>query len=196
MTTLTQEEHRTIDRVTAEVTSRYSAACWWADRRDMVQEAWTECLKAMGQFDPSRGTLAAYLNGVCVHAIRRYLWWESSPCSGGWHRPEEQRTQRRAGLDIPAAEPDGVRLTPVAPLVSHDTPHDVVSQAEWRQRVQVELSRLTQDNDAVAILSEELTPSDLSGVTGLPTSHYYSKVRRLRQTIMFSPQMLDLLREL
>lgn len=109
---------------------------WWADRDDLKSEAVTAMLSA--NYDPKTGVAPeAFYWKVCVYALRRYLWRNSSPVSGGSHRPEESYIGlRRAMIDTGVHEdgeaPRGAVLVDSAP-----TADALVDEMRWTMRALV-----------------------------------------------------------
>ena len=71
------------------VAARYKRSSWWADFEDMQQEATVAILRAQETFNPNCGVAeGAYCFRAGLFAVKRYLWENSAPVSGGSHRPE------------------------------------------------------------------------------------------------------------
>lgn len=94
-----EEAH--VRRIAKSVAARYRRSTWWASFEDMEQEAVCAIMQAQHTFNPRLGfDEGAYAFRAAVLAVRRYLWQESSPVSGGKHRPEISLANlHRASLD-------------------------------------------------------------------------------------------------
>lgn len=80
-----------VTQLAAKATRRYARACWWADPQDLKQGAELAALEALCTFDADVGAAPEqYVWKAIVLALKRQLWLDSTPATGGTkHRPEE-----------------------------------------------------------------------------------------------------------
>lgn len=66
----------------SRIAKRYKRKCWWVDEADLRQEASLQQLRALPNFDSSRGRpLVGYLWRVAVYAARNAVLKASAPVS-------------------------------------------------------------------------------------------------------------------
>jgi hypothetical protein len=177
-----------IDKVVCSVAARYARRCWWVDKEDLQQVGWEAALKALRTWDPQVGVpAAAYLWRACSFAMRRYLWLESSPVSGGMNDPKRCRTQHRASLEHPAV----VHLSDLTP-----PPDALLDEKRWTEEVLRGLIRL-HDDDAVRtgmrVLFDE-APKEVALDTGLERASVYRSAAKARNEVAFDQDLWALAR--
>jgi len=155
-------------RLIRVVARRYARRCWWASVADLEQAGWIAALTALPSFDPQVGVpLEAYVFRAVVYAMRRALWADSAPTSGGWHRPELQRTAQRAPLTD--------SLVPTAP-----SPEDEVLEAAWSAQVRERLNDLGNPVLTDLILGR-ITHEQAAASLGCSRTYLYRSLERLRR---------------
>jgi DNA-directed RNA polymerase specialized sigma24 family protein len=172
-----------VDLIVRRVAARYARRCWWADRDDLAQSGWEAAILARGTFEPRVGVPeAGYVWRAVTFSMRRWLWKESSPVSGGMSDPWRLRVSRRADLDesLPCTTP---------------TPEALLDELRWTERVRARaLAVAEQDALALPVLLGEGTPREIASETGVPLRDVYAASARLRTSIV-SDEALWLLSE-
>lgn len=127
------------DQLARAAAAFYRRKCWWADFDDLVQTGQLAIVRALENYDPTIGVpVDGYCWGAMMRALERVLWRDSSPVSGGSHRPREAY----AGLYRAALPPEDMTCA-VAPFVETRTPERLVSDAEWEARVRERLAAIS-----------------------------------------------------
>lgn len=170
------------DHIVREVASRYRSRVRWASREDLEQAGRIAFLEAIPNYDPAVGvSIEGYLRGVAYHAMRRALWAESSPVSGGWHRPEETRTQRRAAFE------DRNHTT--------DAPSQerALDEAKWRERVRARLAEIAPCPEVAPVLLEQVQLSDAASGLGVSTTWMRHLTAEARNRVETDHVLFDLI---
>ncbi len=173
-----------VDVIVKRVAARYARSCWWADRDDLVQAGWVAAIQARVTFDPRVGVReAGYLWQSVAFSMRRWLWKESSPVSGGMSDPRRLRTQQREPLDDA--------------MVSDDpTPESLLAELQWTERVRVRaLAVVGRDAVALPVLLGESTPREIAAETGRSVREVYTASTRLRASIATDGALWELSKE-
>lgn len=173
-----------VDVIVRRVAVRYLRRCWWADKDDLAQTGWEAAIHARETFDARVGIPeSGYLWRAVTFSMRRYLWKESSPVSGGMSDPRRLRTGQRAPLD------EAMRC--------EVPPADVLlDELRWTIRVQARaLAVVGADSVALPVLLGEATPREIAAETGRPVREVYTASTRLRATIASDDALWELSRE-
>lgn len=135
---------------------------------DVTQETFIELLEGGGRFDPTRGTLAAYLCGIA--RFRAY-------------RAADSRLQTFAEIDEIGAEPDAGTMP--------DLPLDALERSRSLERLYEAIRRLPAPYREVLILVElqEMPYADAAAVAGIELGTVRSRLSRARA------RLADLLRD-
>lgn len=116
-----------LQRVVEAAAARYAARCWWADVKDLEQEAWTVALEAQKHYDPAKAAgapLEAYVWRAVVIQLSIYLRKQSAPVSASSNYVKDLEGLHRAPLTKVRNEP------------TMDTEVDAdVHQERWRKAV-------------------------------------------------------------
>ena len=172
---------------------RYKRRCWWASTEDLTQEGWLALTTARPNFDPRVGLpWSTYAARVLILAMRRHLWNESSPVSGGKHRPRESYTGAlRAPLETLDIWPEAV------PQLD-----DLLADARWRQDVRCSLAMLACDvlpgreaAAALAVTLEEKTHAQVIEDEQMSVQRLYAAIHRLRAEAAQDAALFDLSQE-
>lgn len=187
-----------IAQLTKAVATFYSRKCWWADKDDLVQAAELAAINAQRTFDPRVGVPEdAYLWRSMALALQRELWRDSSPVSGGMHRPREAYAGlHRASLDPPKTGTGSKlgRVKEYAFCSKAPSPEQHVSDAEWEARVRARLELLSTPDVVCALLTEE-APAATAVKTGLTPAEARSAVATLRARAARDTGLYDLMLE-
>jgi len=179
---VTPAEVRHIDALVSKAAWRYAKRCWWADVAELKQAGWTAVMDCLPRFDPDCGLpLEAFLWGAAEKAMKRQLWHDSSPTSGGWHRPERDRVQQRAPLSVHAED-------------SAPRPDDALAEKQWRRSVRARLHELV-DPLTVALLLGEVDTAEAAAVQGVQVASVYRQSHHARCTVSHDRKLYELLRE-
>jgi DNA-directed RNA polymerase specialized sigma24 family protein len=189
-----------VNVVVARVARRYAKRCWWAEVDDLSQTGWEAATSARASFDPSVGVPeAAYLWRAIVNSMRRYLWRESSPVSGGHSDPWRLRTQTRAPL--PDGERDETGERRVAPLVCKlPRPDALLAKKRWVLRVLERVSEVSESvpgNElAIAVLLDEWRSREVAEEMSVAVHDVYTATARVRRGLANDDDVRELAEEL
>ena len=157
------------DDIVKQVAARYCARVPWASKDDLEQVGRVTILEALPNWEPAMGVpLGAYLHRAVVLAMRRQLWADSSPVSGGWHRPEQTRTQTRAAL-LEDAHHD-----------ENPSPEARTDEARWRHAVRSRLEAIAPCPESADAALEVCTVSEAARSMGVSQTWVRQLVARLR----------------
>lgn len=171
------------ERIVRSIAARYKRRCWWADVQDLEQVGFLAVLEAAKRWEPEVGVPRdAYLIKAIVFAMKRELWKNSAPVSGGLHRPEEQL----AGLVRAPVDNE-------AHAATSDPEQDLIN-AQWRAIIR---SSLLQRFSPVVvdILLEERTSKEVAQSTGVPVRSVYNETASARAQIAGDVKLWNLLKE-
>lgn len=206
-----------LSRLAGIAAKRYARACWWADPRDLEQQAVLEGLRALRTFDTRVGTSPeqyvwkAMMVGVKDH----FLWRESAVATGGTkHRPgETARGQVRESLftdggnksrgahsslgdDAEVKEEVLFAINrDVGPSVAAD---DLYDDAAWLARVRGRLEALAEEEgggNTLRVLLGEASAKEVAEVREAPVSRVYGQSSRLRGAVSVDGELYALMRE-
>jgi len=156
-----------VKRLVDIAANRYQRGCWWADKDDLRQEGHAAVARAQQTFESAVGVPAeAYFWSAIVFAMKRYLWKESAPVSGGMHRPEESRVGlHRASLLDDKGE--------ARPFASKERQADTALDFErWRAGVRARLIVIAGGDELlVRALLDEVTLEEV--VRARPARSFY-----------------------
>ena len=132
---------------------------------DVTQDTFMHLISRPGQFDPTRGTVGAWLCGVARNVARRHL---------GESR-EESRDPAELHADMDAAPA----------LVEHETPLERVLRSEAAEQVRAAIARLAPHYRDVLILCElsGLSYAEAAQVCGLEIGTVRSRLSRARSAL-------------
>jgi len=146
------------EQLVNDVAKKYKRDSWWADMDDLRQTGHLALIRARETFDSAVGVPAdAYFRTAIASAMVRVLWEDSSPVSGGKHRPREAYAGlQRASL----IQEDGE----FRPFASNARPADVaLDEGYWRANVRRSLIELADgDESLVAGLLGEATAEEIA----------------------------------
>ena len=192
---LTKRQLKEITNNAGKATSRYMRQCWWADPKDMKQEAIAAQLKAAPNWDRQCGVpFGAYLWRVAVLSIRNWLWRASAPVSSR-SRPERLRGIQHLALLVFTADGQAYERPE---LRTHATPEANAQGTERSRKVQARLVALLGADGAklaTGVLSKEYTPGDLAYENNIPPAQVYRMMRQIR-TRLHDQELYDLWLEL
>jgi DNA-directed RNA polymerase specialized sigma24 family protein len=158
---------------------------WWADQRDLTNQAAVAILGALRHFDPTRGPPeAAYCAFVADRALGNYLLQQSSPVSAarGKHQTELAMTRR-----APVSEG----------LIDVHAVEDAYAALELAERIHYRLVALDESHRGVAlrVLLDGVKPAQEAQRTGLTVREVYRHVSQLRQRIGGDTTLWEMLTE-
>ena len=132
---------------------------------DVTQDTFMHLIAKPGQFDPSRGSVGAWLCGVARNMARRHMG--------------ESREESRD----PAELHDDADLAPA--LVEHETPLERVLRSEAADQVRAAIGRLAPHYRDVLILCElsGLSYAEAAQVCGLEIGTVRSRLSRARSAL-------------
>lgn len=165
----------------------YKRRCWWADFDDLVQTAYEAILKAETTFRPEVGVAEdAYAWKAILNLLHKRIWKDSSPVSGGSHRPAVSY----AGLHRTAFPPEDMeRDLPPA----RSNPEKLVGRAEWEAKVRARLAALSLPEVAAALLDEDRVEESAKKLCVSPRE-IRTAVQIVRARAVRDPELYDLFR--
>lgn len=185
----------TVHDLATQTAASYKRRCWWADRGDLYQVARVAALQARRTYDPTTGVpRTAYYRRAMVLAVRRWLWEQSSPVSGGLHRPERDlagvHRAPMSGVDEQAMH----MLRGTDPTTQQ--PDTTLDDERWRAAVRQRLQELSGDwgGHAVQALlhAADERPDDAVLPNGAPAATKRA-VRTLKRHARNDAQLYQLL---
>ena len=189
-----------IRRVATDVATCYARKCWWSDVDDLSQVASLAAVESTRSWDPKRGPFYWYARRAAVHQVRAHLWRESSPLSGGLHDPRRCiEGVVRAPLDVQDPDDSSV-ASPRPELASRGCFDEDLDFAEWSRRVRrrvEQLARMISGGElALCVLFDGTPPREVASTTGVPVTHAYRAVQKLRSAVRRDPVSRSLLQHL
>jgi RNA polymerase sigma-70 factor (ECF subfamily) len=132
---------------------------------DVVQDTFMHLIARPGQFDPSRGSVGAWLCGVARNMARRHMG--------------EAREESRD----PALLHDDAQIAPE--LIEHETPLERVLKSEAAEQLREAISRLAPHYRDVLILCElsDLSYAEAAQVCGVEIGTVRSRLSRARAAL-------------
>lgn len=180
---MTKDELAVAERVARKAAKRYARRCWWADVKDLEQEALLATVKAAGTFDPSVGVpFAGYAWRAAVLALKPYLWKQSSPVSASWNDMLDRKLAgvQRAEVDTTVPE-------------EKDTPDDELDRRRWCEEVwKRALAHDPSGGLAVAVLLNGEKSADVAARHGVPVQTVYNATTRTKARIAKDPDLWNL----
>lgn len=161
-----------IDKIVAKVSAGYLRRCPTIDRDDLLQQGRLTALRACESYDASKGDPEPYLRRAVNFGIRRMVWHDIAPVSGGGHIPEAFRGLR--GVTIADEDPlNGVSVT------GGVSPEHQAAQNEWSGKVRARIAALDESKVAVVLL-EERSVERIARGQQTSSQAIYRKMHRLR----------------
>lgn len=137
---MTKAEQEKVARLARVAARRYKRRCWWADVKDLEQEAWVAAMLAKRSWKSDRGTpFEAYAWVAMVRWMRGYLLRNSSPASVPWGALEAAKGLRSAG-EVKESTPD-----------PDPSPEASVVEAYWRRAVRRAFRDVAVEVDAAGL---------------------------------------------
>ena len=164
-----------------QTVAAYKRRCWWLDTADMAQVGFIAALEAERSFAPEAATeFAAYVRRAVTYAIKRALWLESAPVSGGTHRPEQTRIglHRATLLDDICAD-------------ANDNPEQALIDHEWRMSIRSIIEN-KHGSTVASVLFGEATANEVTP-PGQPVRKTYHTVAQAREAIANDLELWTLL---
>lgn len=133
------------EQIATSVAKRYKRRCWWADLEDLINEAYAAVLSAKEKADSTR-PWEPYAYTAAMHAVRSYLWQNTSPVNETCKKVDNLRGAHRAELteDIELQRPSA---------------YELLTRHQWLQRVKQRLEELSvvvpDGNDALDFILDE-----------------------------------------
>jgi hypothetical protein len=150
MSVMTREEFLHLADVAAARLAK-RATFWWSDKDDLRNEALCAMLGAEHNYDPATGVAPqAYFWKVCVFSLRRYLWRNSSPVSGGAHRPERAYAGLRRAMIDDGAHVDDERPRGAVLVYGEPLQDELLDEKRWHERAIVAIEEAHEDRRAVS----------------------------------------------
>jgi DNA-directed RNA polymerase specialized sigma24 family protein len=164
--------------------ARYKRRCWWASTHDLVQEGFLAVCEADRTYEPQVGVpYEAYVCRAVALAMKRALWKESAPVTGGQHRPEE--TLRGLHRSSRPTESLGDTVP---------SPERVYLEREWRALVRSRLDAHYPPH-IVALLLSECTAKQAAAMSGTTQRRCYSDADKARWAIAGDLELWRLLNQ-
>lgn len=173
------------------VARRYAVRVWWADEKELVQEAWLAILTALrpgGPYVQECGVpRTAYAWRAAVLHLREFLWRQSAPVRAPHHKLKELRGVHRAEVTEES-------------IVTFEDPAQLLEEKRWtesvRSQVHYLLDKLGADSGVAArVVVHEEEPAEVARDLALPTSHVYRTARAARTMMSDNAMLHQLLKE-
>lgn len=167
---------------------RYARRCWWADLDDLKQVGHLAALRAAVTYDPRVGVdPEQYAWRAIVLSMKRALWADSSPCSGGKHRPNDALAGvRRADVES------------LSEMAADERPDVAAEVGEWAGLVRSRLTELAEElhlEGALEVLLDEQTACAQAAFFGVEARVMYSRTKRLRAAVGRDADLYDLMKD-
>lgn len=160
------------------VARRYKKRCWWADIDDLTHEAFGAILNAKEKADEDR-PWEPYAYTAAMHAVRSFLWQNSSPVNETCKKVQNLR---------------GVHRTELSEEIELQAPnsYDILCKKQWLEKVKqrlVEIAKTIEDGDIALdfILNEDKTAKDYGD-----SSLVYKSSSSLRRHISRDAELFQL----
>jgi len=180
---MTKDELSIAMDVAQKAARRYARRCWWADVKDLEQEATLATVKAARTFDPTVGVpFAGYAWRAAILALKPYLWKMSSPVSASWG---DMLNRKLAGMH--RAEVD---LTIQDERTLQD---DELDQRRWCEQVWKRAVALDPSGGlAVEVLLMGEKSSDVAERHGVPVQTVYNATTRAKARMTNDKELWEL----
>ena len=180
---MTKDELDVALEVSKKAARRYARRCWWADVKDLEQEAVLATVKAAGTFDPAVGVpFAGYAWRAAILALKPYLWRQSSPVSASWGNIIGRKLEglQRAEVDLTIPDDRG----------DPDTVLDDKRWCEqvWRRAVALDLS----GGLAIEVLLLGEKSADVAARHGVPVQTVYNATTRAKARMTNDKELYEL----
>lgn len=172
----------TLEEVVEKVARAYAAKCWWADLRDLKQEAWVAILEAEATYNPARGARSQYAWSSAVYALRAYTWEMSSPVRAPRKRLPETAGMRRVAVDVLLDMPDP---TP-SPL---EQAHSAKLTSEWLAHVRALVAQGHLADEVTRVLLDGERPSRVAREAGIAPWQLWRATKQARERLEQDPEL-------
>lgn len=184
-------DQTTVERIVTGLASRYARKCWWAEKDDLEQVGRLAALRAGLTFDPHVGVPeGAYVQRAVTLSMRRWLWANSAPVSGGTADPWKDR----AGLvRAPIESPEGDPLLPCR----RPPPDALLSARSWVEEARERIAGLTDAEGCrlgLRVLLGERSASEVAREAGVPPKEVYQSTTEVRRRLQGSRALWAFLR--
>lgn len=203
---LTVERTAVISKVIEEVSGSYCKKVWWADRLELMQEAWLVVLAQLAKKPVKeewfRGTVAT----IASRRMAQFLWECTCPATGARGGRHFQGIKRAGELELENLQPIG-ESRPDARLTQAEAESCIAEAREelyWRimQLYAEALQRNKQQarkmvfEAVLRVLVDGVQSSQAAEEVGAAIEDVYAETTRLKLLIVRDPQACELLAEI
>lgn len=202
---LTVERTAVISKVVEEVAGSYCKKVWWADKLDLMQEAWLLVLAQLQKKPVPDEWLRGTVFRIASRRMAQYLWECTSPATGARGGRHFQGVKRASTLELeqqPACVP-----APDARIVESEATEGVRQAREtlyWRARELYAVAVQSQqeaEKDMVfeavlRVLVDGVQSSEAAEEAGAKIEDVYVETTRIKRLIVGDRVARDLLAEI
>ena len=154
---------------------RYKRKCWWADQRELEQQAALALVEAHRSYDPQTGIpFEGYAWRAVINQLHGAVLRESAPVSASAHKLPDLKGLFREALDEGLVDP---RADPYRVLAA------LQREARVRSALDEILSGERDHQIARDVLLREMEPREVARWRRVPVQRVYAVVRRVKNRI-------------
>lgn len=199
------ERTAAISKVIEEVAGAYCRRVWWADKVDLMQEAWLEVLSSLERKAVPDEWLKGTVYRIASRRVAQYLWESSSPATGARGGKQFQGLRRAGSLALSSRAGDGP--APDARVREAEAQHAVEEAREalfWRVAELYAEALEAAGQQARGLLFEAVcrvlidgaASTDAARDMGSALPDVYAETARVRRLIVEDVQARELLEEI
>jgi hypothetical protein len=208
-----EQHHRLIAKNSSIVARRYKAKCWYVEAEDLKQEAYCAQLTALKTYDHNRGPFIRYAWRTAVISASMATKRMSSPVSTSrGHEDNLLGTQRASLHDAPDTWGGYVHSRSVPQSLSRREPallekmlaasldsYELLTQKQRAQAIRDRVLALLGSEEglefALAMLSQDYRPADVSKEHAVPVRSVYRYFARIKEILENDPELYRLWKE-
>lgn len=203
-TTRTVEQTTAISQVIEEVSGYYCRRVWWADKLELMQEAWVAVLAALDRKMPPAEYLRGTVARIANRRMAQYLWECSAPVTG------TRGHRRLAPFRRASADPLTSMASGAAPDERIEHVDAVKSLAVAREDLYWRILALYTDalkeqgqtargallEAVLRVLMDGLASAAAANELGVAVTELYAETNRVKRLIKDDPTCRELLAEI
>lgn len=194
-----------ISKVIEEVSGTYCKKVWWADRLELMQEAWLIVLQALERKPVPDEWLRGTVARIASRRMAQFLWECTSPATGARGGRHFQGVKRASELELEHC-PTGLPA-PDARIVEAEAEHGIEQAREalyWRMKALYADALQRAGQAARGMLFEAVLRVLVDGVQssaaaqeiGVEISDVYAETMRLKRLVVGDQHARELLAEI
>lgn len=202
---LAAERTAVISKVIEEVSGTYCKKVWWADRLELMQEAWITVLHALERKPVPEEWLRGTVARISSRRMAQFLWECTSPATGARGGRHFQGVKRASELEL--GQQASSVPSPDARITEAEATHGVAEAREalyWRVR-ELYADAMKRNGQeardllcevALRVLVDGIQSSQAANDAGVQISEVYTETMRVKRLVVGDQQARELLEEI